>query len=98
MGKILIYTVIQHLFLFFIFYLFIYFFFFLLSLVSLHFIFPVRIDDQPSHYPEEFFKDVFLKMSQNSQGFGCLPLKTTETQSCLVKNHYLTELRTFKDV
>ena len=45
--------------------------FFLLNLVSLHFIFPVRIDDQLNHYPEEFFKDVFLKMSQNSQEKGC---------------------------
>ena len=65
MGKILIYTVIQHLFLFFIFYLFIYLFIFLLSLVSLHFIFPVRINDQLNHYPEEFLKDVLLKISQN---------------------------------
>ena len=60
MGRILIYTTSAFILLF-----------FLLNLVSLRFIFPVRIDDQLNHYPEEFFKDVFLKMSQNSQEKGC---------------------------
>ena len=46
-------------------------FVFLLNLVSLYFIFPVSIDDQLNHYAEEFFKDVFLKMSQNSHEKGC---------------------------
>ena len=67
MGRILIFTVIKYLFLFFIIYLFIY----LLSLVSLHFIFSVRINDQLNHYPEEFRKDVLLKISQCWQEKSC---------------------------